>query len=130
MSEGTKNIIKAMKKHNIKRFVCMSAIGIGNSKEQQKGLGFLYNKILIPYLMKNMFNDKELQEQIIQESNLNWTIVRPAILTNGEKKGNYTVFSYNEKNYKPKISRADVAGFILDILNSDEYIKECVSISQ
>ncbi len=130
MSDGTRNIIKAMQQQNIKRFICMSSIGVGNSKEQQSGLGFLYNKILIPYLMKNMFNDKELQEQIIQESNLNWTIVRPTRLTNGEKTGNYKAFSYNERNYNPKISRADVAGFMLEILNNDKYIKECVSISQ
>lgn len=130
MSEGTQNIINAMQKQNVKRFICISSIGVGNSKEQQSSLGFLYNRILIPYMMQNMFGDKELQERIIQKSNLNWTIVRPAILTNGEKTGKFKAFGHNDKNYKPKISRADVAGFILDILDNNKYINECVSVSE
>lgn len=129
MSDGTRNIIDAMQKQNVKRFICISSIGVGNSKEQQSGLGFLYNHILIPYMMQNLFGDKEVQEKYTQESKLDWTIVRPAILTNGIKTGEYRTFTYSDKNIKPKISRAVVADFILKQLTDINFINKCVSIS-
>ncbi len=129
ISSGINNIIKAMYKQNIKRFICISAIGVGNSKEQQSSLGFLYNYIVIPFMLKNMFDDKEVQEKMIQESQLDWTIIRPAILTMEERTENYKAFLHNEKNYKAKVSRADLAGFILEILNTKQYINKCISFS-
>jgi putative NADH-flavin reductase len=113
ISDGTKNIIRAMEKHNVKRFIVISSIGVRESKQQQKGLGFLYNNFVIPYALKNMFQDKELQEKYIMKSSLDWTIIRPARLTNGKHTKEYRIFSSDDKNIKSKISRADVADYMI-----------------
>lgn len=129
ISDGTGNIINAMEKYGVKRFICMSSIGVGNSIQQKKGLGFLYNYIMIPFVLKNMFSDKKVQETCIKESDLNWTIIRPVILTKGKKTGKAKCYSYDDINIKAKISRADVAYFMLKQLSCKTNIHKTISLS-
>ncbi len=104
LSEGTKNIVQAMEKLGVKRFICESSLGIGDSKAQ---LGFLYNYILIPLLLRNIFADKEVQERIIKDSTLDRVIVRPAVLTNGPRTAVYrSGFSVTEKPIRGNLARA------------------------
>lgn len=127
LSEGTKNIVRAMEKLGVKRFVCESSLGIGTSKGQ---LGFLYNYVLIPVLLRNIFMDKEVQEKVIQESKLDWVIVRPAVLTNGPPTGVYrSGFDATDKSIRAKISRADVANFMLGQLAGDAYLSKTPGVS-
>jgi putative NADH-flavin reductase len=127
LSEGTKNIVRATEKLGVKRFVCESSLGIGDSKGQ---LGFLYNYVLIPVLLRNIFADKEVQEKVIQESKLNWVIVRPAVLTNGPRTGVYrSGFDATDKSIQTKISRADVADFMLGQLVGDAYLSKTPGVS-
>jgi len=127
LSDGTGNIIQAMQKHRVKRFVCESSLGIGDSKGQ---LGFLYNVILIPLLLRNIFADKEVQERIIKDSLLEWVIVRPAALTNGPRKGVYQDgMSIGHWFFTAKISRADVADFMLKQLTENTYLRKTPGVS-
>lgn len=122
-SEGTRNIVKAMAAHNVRRFICATSLGVGDSREQA---GFFFSKIVIPLLLKNAIDDKEIQEQIIRESNLDWIIVRPGGLTDGAKTGKYR--HGLEKNISGRIARADVADFMLKQLMSDEYLGKTPAI--
>jgi putative NADH-flavin reductase len=127
LSEGTTNIVRAMEKLGVKRFVCESYLGIGDSKGQ---LGFLYNYVFIPVLLRNIFADKEVQEKIVRESKLDWVIVRPAVLTNGKRTGVYrSGFEATEKSLQTKISRADVADFMLGQLAGDAYLNKTPAVS-
>ena len=127
LSDGTRNLVQAMEKLGVKRFVCESSLGIGDSKGQ---LGFLYNFVVIPLLLRNIFADKEVQEKIIQESSLDWVIVRPAVLTNGPYTGEYhSGFAPTDKSIRAKISRADVAEFMLGQVTSDEYLRKTPGLS-
>jgi putative NADH-flavin reductase len=127
LSEGTRNIVRAMEKLGVKRFVCESSLGIGDSKGQ---LGFLYNYLLIPVLLRNIFADKEVQERIIQESKLDWVIARPAVLSNGPRTGVYrSGFDATDKSIQTKISRADVADFMLAQLAGDADLNKTPGIS-
>ncbi len=127
LSEGTKNIVRAMEKLGVKRFVCESSLGIGDSKGQ---LGFLYNYLLIPVLLRNIFADKEVQERIIQESKLDWVIARPAVLSNGPRTGVYrSGFDATDKSIQTKISRADVADFMLAQLAGDADLNKTPGVS-
>jgi putative NADH-flavin reductase len=127
LSEGTRNIVRAMEKLGVKRFVCESSLGIGDSKGQ---LGFLYNYLLIPVLLRNIFADKEVQEKLVKESKLDWVIVRPAVLTNGPRKGVYrSGFDATDKSIQTKISRADVADFMLGQLAGDAYLGKTPGVS-
>lgn len=59
LSEGAGNIIAAMKKHGVKRFICVTSLGVGESRGK---LGLYYTLFLIPLLLYFYFKDKELQE--------------------------------------------------------------------
>lgn len=125
-AKGTKNIIKAMESNNVKRLICLSALGTGDSYEL---LPPHYKYLIIPLVMKPLYKDHSKQELYIKSSQLDWTIVRPAIMTNGEHTGNYQHgFSY-KKGITMKISRADVADFILKQLHKTEYLYKTPCIS-
>ena len=74
LSEGTKNIITAMEKHQVKRFICITSLGINDSRFK---LGLYYTLFVIPVILFFYFRDKAKQEKMIRNSNLNWTIIRP-----------------------------------------------------
>jgi putative NADH-flavin reductase len=122
LSEGTKNVIKAMDKHGIKRFICITSLGINDRRFK---LGLYYTLFVIPFLLLFYFLDKEKQERLIINSDLDWTIVRPGQLTNGEKRTIYKHGS-NLGSYiiTRMISRADVAHFILKELMSKQYFQQ------
>jgi len=127
LSDGTQNIVQAMEKLGVKRFVCESSLGIGESKGQ---LGFLYNYILIPLLLRNIFADKEVQERIIKDSMLDWVIVRPAALTNGPRRGVCREgMNIGHWFFTAKISRADVAVFMLKQLADNTYLRKTPGVS-
>lgn len=127
LSRGTRNVAKAMQRLGVKRFVSESSLGVGDSKGQ---LGFLYNYIIIPVLLRNIFADKEVQEKVIQESALEWVIVRPAALTNGPRTGVYrSGFPVTDKSIRSRISRTDVADFMLKQVASDTYLRKTPGIS-
>ena len=69
-----------MKKAGVKRLVCVTGIGAGDSKGHG---GFLYDSIFLPFLLGTIYADKDRQELVIKASDVDWTIVRPGFLTNG-----------------------------------------------
>jgi putative NADH-flavin reductase len=124
-SESTHNLIGAMDKHGVRRLVCITGVGVGDSKGH---VGFLYDRIIRPFVVKNIYDDKERQEEAIKQSDLDWVIVRPAQLTDEPAKGEYGV--YLKGSYKAKtISRADVAAFMLAQLTDDTYVHKTPVIS-
>jgi putative NADH-flavin reductase len=134
ISDGTQNIIRAMYEHHVKRFVCVTSMGLGESKKQ-KGWVFIMPISLMFRLqrlpiLRNQFLDRELQEEYIKNSALDWIIVRPGGLTDGPHTGNYLHgFSNSYTPVKVKISRADVADFMLKQLNDNTYLHKTPSLS-
>ena len=124
-SESTHNVIGAMDKHGVRRLVCITGVGVGDSKGH---VGFLYDRIIRPFVVRNVYEDKERQEEEIKRSDLEWVIVRPAQLTDEPAKGEYEV--YLKGSYTAtKISRADVAAFMLAQLTEDTYVHKTPVIS-
>lgn len=126
-SEGTKNIIEAMKTNNVRRLICLSTLGAG---ESQGNLNFFWKYIMFGWFLKQVFLDHELQEQYVKNSSLDWTIVRSGAFTDGEKTESYRHgFSTNDKSVKLKISRADVADFVLKQLGNTSYLYKTPGLS-
>jgi putative NADH-flavin reductase len=122
LSEGTKNVVRAMERHGIRRFVCESSLGVGDSQGQ---LGLLFDWVVLPLWLRHVYRDKEVQEKDIRQSTLDWVIVRPALLTNGRHTGVYQVgLAYTRSAIVPRISRADVADFMLKQLTNDTYLRK------
>ena len=126
-SDGISNILRAMKAQNVPRLICESAIGIGDSAGRA---GLLATLFVFPVILPLYFWDKARQEQLIAASDREWVIVRPGMLTNKPKRGSYQhgpkVGSFLSG---AKISRADVADFMLNQLTSDTYLGAAPGIS-
>ena len=126
-SEGTKNIIEAMQINGVRRLICQSTLGAGESKAN---LDFFWKHIMFGWFLKQVMLDHELQEQYVRNSGLDWTIVRPAAFMDGERTENYRHgFSATDKSVMLKISRADVANFILLQLDSSRYLFKSPGLS-
>jgi putative NADH-flavin reductase len=114
-SEGTSVVVDAMKRESVGRLVCVTGIGAGDSKGRG---GFLYDRIVFPIFLRRIYEDKDIQESIVRNSSLEWLIVRPGFLTNGPVTGRYRVLTDLKGIKCGKISRGDVAHFILRELES------------
>lgn len=126
LSEGTKNLIDAMTKQEVRRLVCITGMGAGDSKGHG---GFVYDNLILPFLLKNTYQDKTRQEMVIRQSHLDWIIVRPAFLTDEPATGNYQAWTDLAGKTAGKIPRADVAHFVLQQLTSDRYLHQTPLIS-
>jgi len=120
-SAGTKNLLHAMRKTGVKRLLCVTGIGAGDSKGHG---GFLYDCIMRPFLFGPIYPDKDRQESLIKASDVNWTIVRPGFLTNGPLTGKYRILIDLAGVTAGWISRADVAHFMLQELESNQYLRQ------
>jgi uncharacterized protein YbjT (DUF2867 family) len=127
LSSGTANILRAMKSCNVPRLVCESSLGLGNSVGR---LGLLFTFLVVPLILPFIFYDKVRQEKLIEESETDWVIVRPAVLTNAPARGKYRD-GRNVGNYlwTNRIARADVADFMLKQLTDDDYIGSAVGVA-
>lgn len=120
-SEGTGNLLQAMKNTGVRRLLCVTGIGAGNSKGHG---GFLYDRIFYPLLLSGVYADKDRQESLIVASDVDWTIVRPGFLTNGPLTGNYRTPTDMTGITAGRISRADVAHFMLQELESNRHLRQ------
>lgn len=109
-SEGTRVVVEAMQNSTCRRLICVTGIGAGDSRGHG---GFFYDKIINPLMLKTAYEDKDRQEAIVRQSGLDWVIVRPGFLTNGSRTGDYRALTELKDVKAGKISRADVADFIL-----------------
>ncbi len=123
-SEGTEQIIAAMQKRGVKRFICQSGFVVAALDGEWGEAPYL--PIILPFFpkVKAMFADKVLQEQKIRQSKLDWIIVRPARLTDGPRKGDYKVGAPLQMGPRAKISHAEVADFLLKQVSADTYVHQ------
>jgi uncharacterized protein YbjT (DUF2867 family) len=126
LSDGTSNILQAMKAHGSRRLVCESALGLGDSAFR---LGLLYTLFIIPVILPFYFWDKTRQEKLIARSAVEWVIVRPGALNNGDKRGRVQQGrGVGSLLWTVRVSRADVAAFMLTQLGSDAYLKSAPGV--
>ena len=119
LSDGTRNLVAAMQRHKVPRLLCVTGIGAGDS--QGHG-GWVYDHLIQPLLLWEVYRDKTRQEQVVRTSGLAWVIVRPAMLTDGPATGKYRAVTQMAGLTASKISRADVAAFLLRQVASDEFV--------
>jgi uncharacterized protein YbjT (DUF2867 family) len=127
LSEGTRNLLRAMEAHGVGRFVCETALGVGGSTGR---MGLYYTLFVIPIVLPFYYWDKVLQERLIAASRVPWVIVRPAALQNrparGVRRHGSGVGSFL---WTVGIPRADVAAFMLDQLTDDTYLGKAPGVA-
>lgn len=127
LSEGTGNIVRAMATHGVRRLVCETSLGIGDSAGR---MGLYYTFFVIPLILPLYFWDKTRQERVIAGSEADWVIVRPAALTNGARGGRLRHGSrVGSLLWTARVSRADVAAFMLDQLASNAYLRAAPGVA-
>jgi uncharacterized protein YbjT (DUF2867 family) len=84
--------------------------------------------VLVPPLLRDEYADKEAQEKLVAESDLDWVIVRPMILTNGPWTNGYRADVEMKPGRRPYISRADVVAFLLSQLTDDTFVRKTPAI--
>ena len=126
-STGTMNVIRGMQAHGVSRLICQSTLG---AHESWSNLNFFWKRIMFGLLLRPVFLDHELQENLVRASGLDWTIVRPSAFTDGPETDDYLEgFGPEERRLKLKISRADIASFLARQLTDRSRVRSAVAIS-
>lgn len=127
LSRGTSHLISAMQKQHVSRLICITSLGINDSRYR---LGLYYTLFTIPFIIYFYFRDKAKQERLIMNSELDWTIIQPAQLTNGRKREKYRHGpGLGHYLITKLISRSDVAHFMLEELEQGRYIRKVAAIT-
>lgn len=108
-SRATRLLVDAMEKHGPRRLICVTGFGAGDSRD---ALGPLY-RVTFTFTLRRVYDDKDVQEQIIKASGLDWTIVRPGLLRDGRATGLYRVLTDPAEWQLGSIRRNDVARFLV-----------------
>lgn len=122
ISEGLENIIRAMKQHKVKRLLFITSFGLNKSM-------FLPQKIFIRIVLRNIFAEMPRQEKMISQSGLDYTIVRPARLTDESSVGEYNAAEDLYIGPFSHISRTAVADFLLKEIESKKFLHKTVTLS-
>jgi len=126
-SVGTGNVIQAMRQHGVKRLICQSTLGAGDS---WSNLNFVWKRIMFGLLLRPAFLDHERQEAMVRDSGLDWTLVRPSAFTDGPADGAFRVdVAPHERGLRLTISRADIAAFLTRCVQENGFLHRAVGIS-
>jgi putative NADH-flavin reductase len=117
-SDATRVLVAAMAETGVRRLICVTGLGAGDSRDRG---GVLYNTAFHLFLGR-VYDDKDVQERIIRDSKLDWTIARPGILTRGPMTGRYRVLDNPDDWRCGFISRTDVADFLVKQIDDDQYL--------
>jgi uncharacterized protein YbjT (DUF2867 family) len=124
-AESTKHIVGAMKKHDVRRIVVVSVAGVAVPQDKR---GFNLISALIKVLLRSVFVDRENQIAVLEASGVEWVAARVPRLTNDPETGSVRAF-FGNPSPSQKITRADVAGFLLEQLTSDQWLGQAPIIS-
>jgi putative NADH-flavin reductase len=124
-AKSTKHIVEAMEKHGVRRLVVVSVAGIPVAQDQ-RGLNVV--SCLIKLLMKDVFADREDQLKVLEASLVDWVAVRVPRLTDGPQIGSVKAF-FGNPTPAMKVTRADLADFMLQQLSTDQWLRQAPILS-
>ena len=117
-SDATRILVAAMTAHGPRRLICVTGFGAGDSQASISCL----QRIPFQLVFGRAYQDKSLQERLIKESSLDWTIARPGVLTGGARTGRYKILEGASQWRNGTISRADVADFLVRQIEDRAYV--------
>jgi putative NADH-flavin reductase len=123
-TSAAKVVVEVMKRQDVKRLIVVSALGEGESRANT---GFFYEHVLMPVFLQGIVEDKKHMEEVVTASGLDFTIVRPPILSDSEHVGELHVVARQETVHR--ISRVDLAGFLVEQLVDRSYVGRAVTVT-
>jgi putative NADH-flavin reductase len=124
-SRAATALTEAAERSGVRRVVFLSAFGVGGSLAQ----GSLVQKLLYGTVMRSLFADKSVADEVIRAGALDWTLVYPVALTHGPATGTYRSGDTLPMKGLPRMSRADVADFMLTAAVGTEWIRRTAVLS-
>ena len=124
-SDGTRTVIRAMQDTGVRRLVCQSTLG---AHESWSNLNLFWKRIMFGLILRKVFKDHEVQENLVRASGLDWTIVRPSAFTD-DPLGYREDIQPGERKLTLKIARAEVAEFLSRQVADRLYLNRAVGIS-
>lgn len=119
-SETTRVLVDAMHEAGPQRLVAVTGMGAGESRDR---MGLVY-RLAYTVFLQRAYDDKDVQEQMIRASRLDWTIVRPGILLDGPATGKARAFSDPRDWRGGSVRRADVAAFLVTEVETGAYLRQ------
>ena len=119
-SDATRILVSAMEAKAMKRLICVTGFGAGDSRASISCL----QRLPFQIVFGRAYADKSVQERLIKGSSLDWTIVRPGVLTNGRRTRRYRILDEPSEWRNGIISRADVADFLVRQIEDRIYIRK------
>ncbi|MEA5259616.1 NAD(P)H-binding protein [Arcicella aquatica] len=127
IEKSIQNILCLSNQYPIKSLIVISAWGVSETRNDIPW----WFRLMIDYSnIKFGYEAHEQQEKLIKSSNLNWTIVRPVVLTNFTKQHKVHISLNSISKPSLFISRKNVASFMLDILETKTFIHQILTISE
>lgn len=121
-SDATRAVVTAMAATGVRRLVAITGVGAGQSKGHG---GWLYNHVVYPLFTRNRYDDKDRQEAIIETSDLDWTIVRPAPFSSRPATSLLQVVTEIPPDLQLRsVTREEVATFVLDALDDGRFVRQ------
>lgn len=125
--EGTRNLTDAVCAAGVRRLLVVSAEGAGVSAD---ALPLAYRIVLrIPVVARLYPRLVQMEDELMAHADLDWTIVRAAVLTNGRPTGEYRAVVGDVVPGGLRISRADLAEFLLAVVETGAYIRQRVALA-
>ena len=126
ISRSAYNAVKAMEKQKIKRYIALSTIGAGSSWKTIPGiLKFIVSISNLRYA----FQDHGKQEEILENSSIDYTICRAPMLSNEHNRSGTIAKPEGEKPANKILSRNSAAEFFIKIIENNEHIRETISLA-
>lgn len=126
LSTATRALVGVMKQQNIQRLVCITGLGAGDSRGHG---GFFFDRLLLPLMLRKVYEDKDRQEDLIRASALDWTIVRPTVLNDKPARGGIKALTDLSGVHGGTIARSDVAEFVVQQLTTDAWLRRAPLIT-
>ena len=123
---GTRAVVEAMQHAGGGRLVCQSSLGVGSSRPL---LNLWWKYVMFGALLRPAYADHVRQERVVEQSDLDWTIVRPSAFVDRSPGPVRHGFGRSESGLRLKIARADVAAFLLAQVEDETYLRRAVSLS-
>jgi putative NADH-flavin reductase len=122
-SEPIRHAVGAMRTQRVKRLLCIASAGL---EKRDPAFGFFYRVFLKGMLLRNSYADMTRMEAILDRvTDLEWIVVRPTFLTEGPLTGKYRVSKkLCPPGRRPRISREDVAHFMLQQIAAPDYVHQ------
>jgi len=121
-SRGTAAVVAAMQEHGVRRLVVQSSYGVGETRDELP----LSSRLVFALLLKPQIADHEVQEGVVRRSGLDWTLVQPVYLTDGDEPAARSVDGSVEGM---KVSRRAVGEVLARLATGADDVGRCVSVS-